>query len=43
MNAWQFMGEHPILTFFLAYFAAWAIGNLFKGKCSCQKPENNEP
>lgn len=19
MNGWQFMGEHPVLTFFLAY------------------------
>ena len=38
MNVWEFMGAHPILTFFLSYFAAWAVANLFKRpKCGCKK------
>lgn len=40
MNAYEFMGAHPVLTFFLAYFAAWALANLFKRpKCGCSKKD----
>jgi hypothetical protein len=28
MNGWEFMGRHPVLTFFLALFAVQAFGYL---------------
>jgi hypothetical protein len=30
MNAWEFMGEHPILTFFLATIVAHMFTHPFK-------------
>lgn len=30
MSAFEFMGAHPVLTFFLAYFVAWTIVNGIK-------------